>query len=99
QTHTFSTDGTFFLPFDLKLGYFINYVYNLGLAENFDKDFMLVNLRLDKTFNKPKGLSVRLQAFDIFNNYPNVQRVVVDNYFEDKSFNRIGSYFMLSVIY
>lgn len=99
QTHTVSTDGTFFLPFDLKLGYYINYVYNLGLAENFDKDFMLVNLRLDKTFTKPKGLSVRLQAFDIFNNYPNVQRVVADNYFEDKSFNRIGSYLMLSVIY
>lgn len=99
QSHTLATDGTFFVPWGFKLGYYINYAYNEGLAANFDKDFMLVNLRLDKTFDKPKGLSVRLQAFDIFNNYPNVQRVVVDNYFEDKSFNRIGSYLMVSVIY
>jgi hypothetical protein len=99
QAHSLSTDGTFFIPWNFKLGYRLDYTANIGLASNFDNNFLLANLRLDKSFKKVKGLTFRLQAFDIFNNYPNVQRSVSDNYFEDKSFNRIGSYLMVSLIY
>lgn len=99
QSHTLSANGTFFLPRDFKLGYVLNYMVNNGLAAAYNKDFLLMHLRIDKTFKKAKGLSMRLQAFDIFNNYPNVQRTVGDNYYEDRSYNRIGNYMMVSFIY
>lgn len=99
QSHTLSANGVFFLPWDVKPGVFINYTANKGLAANFDRDFLLVHLKVDKTFDKPRGLSARVQVFDVFNNYPNVQRTFGDNYYEDRSYNRIGSYLMLSLIY
>lgn len=97
--HTIANNGTFILPWNIKLGYFLNYVVNNGLSAGFNKDFLLVNAMIDKTFTKVKGLSLRAQAYDIFNKYPNVQRTIGDNYFEDRSVNRVGSYFMFSAIY
>jgi hypothetical protein len=99
QVHTLSNGGVVTLPYKWRLGYYLNYVLNLGLPANFDKDFLLANLTVDKGFSKVKGLSVRVQALDIFNSYPNVQRTTGDNYFEDRTVNRIGSYFIFSLFY
>lgn len=99
QTHNVSSTGTITLPLNFKFTYYINYVLNDGLSAGLDKDFFLVNAMLDKSFDKPRGFSVRLQAYDVFNNYPNVQRVVGDNYFEDRAVNRVGSYYMCSIVY
>lgn len=99
QTHNISGSGTFFLPAGFKLGYALAYIVNTGLSKGLEQDFLQVNLRADKTFKNIRGLSARIQAFDILNNYPNVQRTVGDNYYEDRTFNRLGSYYMLSIIY
>ncbi|MGN6477727.1 MAG: hypothetical protein ACTHKV_10915 [Flavipsychrobacter sp.] len=99
QTYSVVQSGAIALPFKTKLVYYISYTYNMGLAADLQKDFLLVNASLDKTFDKPKGVSIRLQAFDIFNNYPTVTRTVGDNYFEDREVNRVGSYYVLSLVY
>ena len=99
EIHDISHDGTFILPEGFRLSYFVSYMVNIGLAQGFQQEFFLANAMLDKTFKKPKGLSLRLQAFDVFNNYPTVQRNISDNYYEDVSVNRIGSYILFSVVY
>lgn len=99
QAHDVTHDGTFILPKGFRLSYYLSYMVNKGLAQSFQQEFFLANLMLNKTFDKPKGLSIRVHAFDIFNNYPTVQRSITDNYFEDTEVNRIGSYFMFSLIY
>lgn len=99
QSHDLTHDGTFILPKRFRASYYISYMVNKGLSQDFQQQFFLTNIMLDKTFEKPKGLSLRVQAFDVFNNYPTVQRNVGDNYFEDIEVNRIGSYIMFSVIY
>lgn len=99
QTHDLTHDGTFMLPYGFRASYYLSYMINNGLTQSFQQEFFLVNLMLDKNFEKPRGLSLRLHAFDIFNNYPTVQRSVTDNYFEDLAVNRIGSYLMFSVVY
>lgn len=99
QSHDLAHDGTFIIPGGFRLSYYFSYVVNTGLAQGFQQNFFLANAMLDKKFSKPKGLSLRLQAFDVFNNYPTVQRNIADNYYEDVAVNRIGSYFMFSVVY
>lgn len=99
QSHYVTLDGTFIMPAGFRLSYYLSYISNNGLAQNFQQKFFLMNAMLSKTFKKPNGLSLRVQAFDVFNNYPTVQRNIADNYYEDVAVNRIGSYFMFSVVY
>lgn len=99
QTHDLTHDGTFTLPMGFRCSYYLVYMENVGLNQEFQQKFLLMNATLDKSFENIKGLSIRLQAFDILNNYPTVQRNVSDNYYEDVSVNRIGSYYMLSLVY
>ncbi|MCB9044705.1 MAG: outer membrane beta-barrel protein [Chitinophagales bacterium] len=99
QSHILAHDGTFIFSYGFRLSYYINYISNKGIAQNLQQDFFLTNIMFDKTFNKPHGLSLRLYAFDIFNNYPTVQRTIGDNYYEDVSVNRIGSYYLFSIVY
>ncbi|MEZ5016051.1 MAG: outer membrane beta-barrel protein [Flavipsychrobacter sp.] len=99
QTHSLSQQGTFHLPFNIKWEYDLSYIVNNGLNQSFEQEFFLVNTSLYKEFKKINGLFISLQAYDIFNNYPTVQRNINDNYYEDISVNRIGSYYMVSLIY
>lgn len=99
EMHDLTHDGTFIFPKGIRLSYYLSYMVNKGLAQGFQQEFFLANLMLDKTFTKPKGLSLRLHAFDVFNNYPTVQRNIADNYYEDVAVNRIGSYLMFSIVY
>lgn len=97
--HTFSTTGTLSLPLNFSLGYLVDFSLNKGIASTFENRFLLVNITVDKTFTKPKGLTVRLQAFDLFNGYPTVYRTFSENYYEDRSVNRLGNFYMCSLIY
>ncbi|MEZ5016384.1 MAG: outer membrane beta-barrel protein [Flavipsychrobacter sp.] len=99
QTHNLSQQGSFILPFNITWKYDISYISNNGLNQDFEQDFLLINTSVDKEFKKIKGLFLSIQAFDIFNKYPTVQRNINDNYYEDVAVNRIGSYYMLSLIY
>ncbi len=99
QTHTISATGIFTLPLQFRIIYFINYIHNEGLTAAYNPDFMLFNGTIEKSFNKPKGVTLRLQGFDVFNNYPNVQRTFGDNYYEDRQANRLGRFFIFSLVY
>jgi len=99
QTHTVSATGIFTLPLQFRIIYFINYIHNEGLTASYNPDFMLFNGTVEKSFNKPKGVTLRVQGFDVFNNYPNVQRTFGDNYYEDRLANRLGRFFIFSLVY
>jgi hypothetical protein len=99
QRHTITGTGTLTLPYKIRFIYYLNYIHNEGITASFNPDFILTNATVEKSFDKPKGLVFRVQGFDVFNNYPNVQRTFGDNYFEDRSANRLGRFFMFSLIY
>lgn len=99
KTHNISHNGSISLPKNYRITYHIGYDINIGYSRSFQSNFLLMNLAFDKTFIKPQGLALRVSAFDIFNNYPTVNRVISDNYIEDVTTNRIGYYFILTAIY
>lgn len=99
ESHDLTHEGTFIFPMGIRASYYLSYMVNKGLAQDFQQEFFLVNAMFSKSFKKSKGLSIRVYAFDVFNNYPTVNRYVSNNYYEDVSVNRLGSYLMLSVVY
>ncbi len=99
QTNSIISSATVTLPLNIRFSYFLNAVFNKGLSNSAANNFLLVNASLEKGFNKVKRLSLRVQATDIFNKYPVTQRYFGDNYYEDRTVNRLGRYFMVSVVY
>lgn len=99
QNHNISHIGTFNLPFKITLSYYLSYILNDGYSSDLQKDFLLVNMGVDKTFTKVKGLALRINAFDLINSYPTVNRTFNSNYIEDRTTNRLGRYLLFSVIY
>ena len=87
------------LPYNFRWHYNISYSNNKGINNEFEQEFLLVTTSLDKSFEKLKSLFLRVQVFDVFNDYPVVRRNIGDSYFEDVSVNRIGRYMMFSLIY
>jgi outer membrane receptor protein involved in Fe transport len=98
-THTIVLDSKLNLPGDIALALNISYVSNNGLTAGLDNNFVLANAGVYKGFKKPAGLFIKVQAYDLLNNYPNTKRAVYDNVIEDRSFNRIGRYVLCSLIY
>lgn len=99
NTNTLTHEGTVLLPAKFSINYLIDYTINTGYAKSLNQNFFVVNAFLNKVFDKPKGLSIRFQAFDLFNQTPTVQRLTFDNYIEDRKFNRLGNYFLFSLQY
>jgi hypothetical protein len=99
MSHNLTASGTIFFLYNFKLNYYLNYVHNEGGSSGYSQDFLLLNASVDKSFIKPKGLSLRLQGYDLLNRYPNFTRNYGDNYFEDRTLSRLGSYYMFSAVY
>jgi outer membrane receptor protein involved in Fe transport len=98
-THNLGYELKYNLPGSITVAVNLNYTANKGLSAGYNQDFVLANASIYKGFNKPKGLFIHLQGYDLLNNYPNTRRTVTDNIVEDRTNNRIGRYFLLSVIY
>lgn len=99
KAHNLDHTGRVILPFNITWQYEVSFINNKGINTSLEQQFFLVNTSVTKEFRKIRGLSASIQAFDIFNNYPTVQRSVNDNYYEDISVNRIGNFYLLSVLY
>ncbi len=98
-THTLSVDSKITLPGDISLSLSVDYISNSGQGAAFDNNFVLANAGVYKEFKRPAGLFLKAQGYDLLNSYPNTRRTVYDNIIEDRSYNRIGRYVILSVIY
>lgn len=94
-----SHDGSFQFEHGFKVQYQTSFQANEGLSAGYDQPFWVIHAGAEKQFEKPKGLGVRLQGFDLLNQYPVVQRNTGDNYVEDRRVNRLGRFVLLSAVY
>jgi hypothetical protein len=77
----------------------INYQYDNGLPEDYDRNMFLWNLSIGKKiFSKNQG-EIRLSAYDILNKNTNFQSTNTAAYIQDVRSNTIGRYFILSFVY
>ncbi len=76
-----------------------DYTLNQGLAAGVTRNIALLNGSLEKELFKKKNATLRLQAFDIFNQNINVNRSVSANFITDSRVNRLAQYFMVGFVY
>ncbi|WP_118953220.1 outer membrane beta-barrel protein [Taibaiella helva] len=99
NTQLLSADFKLHLPAYITLSGSVTYSANQGYSDGLDRNFALIGAGISKEFKKVPGLFVKAQIADLLNNEPNIQRTVSDNYIEDRSYNRLGRYFLFSVMY
>lgn len=88
-----------FFKNDFILSYDLDKTINTGYTDNVTANPLIINTTLEKQFLKKKNASVKLQAFDLLNENINVNRSVTAFSITDTRANRLGRYFMMSLVF
>lgn len=98
QAWTLSHNSRIYFP----KGWIFNYdldktIYN-GYADNINTNPFIVNATIEKQLFKKKNVSLKLQAVDLLNENINISRNVTANTITDTRINKLGRYFMATVV-
>lgn len=84
---------------DLTLGYDFSKQINTGFDNGSVRNPTLLRLSMEYKFMKNDMAAIRVEGFDLFDQNSGISRDVFDNVIVDRQVNRLGRYFMLSLIY
>ncbi|MGB4399745.1 MAG: TonB-dependent receptor [Daejeonella sp.] len=98
NTYGLNMEGRFLLMKDKSLifGFDGSKQFNSGYIGNLNTNPFVLNSYVEKKFKKNLA-TLRLQAFDIFDQSNNISQAVIDNGFTDTQTNRLTRYFMLTL--
>ncbi|MFN8248037.1 MAG: outer membrane beta-barrel protein [Ferruginibacter sp.] len=96
---TLSNSTRFFFGKTWKFNFDVDKSINTGYASNVNSDPLIINATLEKSFFKKQNAALKLQAFDMLNENISVTRSVTGNALTDTRTNRLGRYFMLSLVF
>ena len=99
STLNYSTTGDWHLPAHFRFKWELNYTLNRGRADEFNKDFLIVDLELQRNFLKNENLILGLSINDLFNQNLNLQRTVSSNVITDNYTRIISRYFLVRLTY
>ncbi len=99
--HTYggSFNANYYTPFGLSIGSDITYSATSGYSEGYDNNQWLWNASLSYEFLKNKSATIAVKAYDLLQQKKNVSRNVTANYIEDRQFNTVTRYFMVTFSY
>ncbi|WP_165499787.1 outer membrane beta-barrel protein [Pedobacter frigidisoli] len=84
---------------DLTIGYDFTKQVNSGFDNGITRNPTLLRLSMEYKFMKKNMAALRIEGFDLFDQNSGISRDVFDNVIVDRQVNRLGRYFMLSLIY
>ena len=94
-----SFNANYYTPFGLSIGSDVTYSATSGYSAGYDNNQWLWNASLSYEFLKDKSATISVKAYDLLQQKKNVSRNVTANYIEDREFNTVTRYFMLSFSY
>lgn len=99
HTYSIDVDGNVFFLRNRSLIWRFNGVknFNTGYSGALNVNPLVVNTSIEKAFLRDRSATLKLQAFDLFNQANNINRIITDNGFMDISTNRLTQYFMLTL--
>lgn len=95
----YGIEGRTFLFKDLTLGYDFTKQINTGFDNENIRNPTLLRLYTEYRFFKSNLGAIRLEGFDLFNQNAGISRDVFDNVIIDRQVNRLGRYYMVSLIF
>lgn len=92
-------NANYYTPFGLVLGSDLSFSNTSGYSEGYDNEQWLWNASIAYQFLKGKEATLTLKAYDLLQQKQNISRMVTANYIQDREFNTVTRYFMLSFTY
>lgn len=92
-------NANYYTPFGLSIGTDVTYSATSGYSAGYDNNQWLWNAQLSYEFLKDKSATITVKAYDLLQQKKNVSRSVTANYIEDREFNTVTRYVMLSFSY
>lgn len=99
STLNYSTNGDWRLPAKFRFKWEINYTLNRGRAASYNKDFLIIDLELQKSFLSNQNLILGFSINDLLNQNINLQRTVNSNMITDNFTKIISRYFLVRLTY
>lgn len=96
RTWVFALNGRNYFFKDWILGYDLTKTLNHGFSATLNANPTILNLYVERQFLKKNMASLRIQAFDLFNQNTGISRSVTANSITDNRVNRLSRYFLLS---
>lgn len=90
---------SYYAPFGLVLDSDFSYGNTSGYSEGFDNEQWLWNASISYQFLRNRQATIMLKAYDLLQQKQNISRSITANYIQDREFNTITRYFMLSFSY
>ncbi len=87
------------LPWSLYLSSDVNYNIKSGYSGNYQKNEVLWNAQLSKTFLAKRNATLRFKIYDILHQQSNLSRTISETMMQDIEYNTLGSYFMVHFVY
>lgn len=92
-------NASYYAPFGLVLDSDFSYGNTSGYSEGFDNEQWLWNASISYQFLRNRQATIMLKAYDLLRQKQNISRSITANYIQDREFNTITRYFMLSFSY
>lgn len=94
-----NTDITYYTPFGLVVSTDMAYSRSSGYSQGFDSEQWLWNASLAYQFLRDRSATISLSAYDILGKKSSVSRSVAAEYQQDRMFNTLTRYFMVTLSY
>ena len=97
HSYGFTGDASVYFPFGLEVGTNINYSYNTGYGQGFERRQALWNANASYSILKDKSLTFSVRVYDILQQRQNISRTVSANMIVDSQYNDLTRYVMFGV--
>ena len=97
--YTIGPNMQFNLPWDIQLATDLNATFRDGYSGDANKNEVMWNAQISKSFLKNNAAMVRVKIYDILQQQNNVSRNVTETMMSDTEYNTLGSYFMVHFVY
>jgi len=87
------------LPWKIDFNSDVNYRIQRGMSAGYNKDIILWNIGLSRQFLKNNMGTLRVVWNDILQQRSNISRNVTANYIEDREYNSLTSYLLITFLY
>lgn len=98
-TQTYSTDISYFLPWNFVLSTNFDYLINSGRASGFNQNVPLWHANFARQLFAKKNGEIKFSVNDILNQNRNIDRTIGENYIVDTRTVVLRRYFMLTFTY
>ncbi len=99
QAWTLSNNARIFLKHDFIFSYDVDKTLNSGLSSNVNANPLIITTTLEKQLLASKNLSIKLQGLDLLNQNIGINRTINSSGYTDTKTNRLGRYFLLTIVY